>query len=111
MRTVNAVLFGKTGTLTKGEPTVAGIHPVGDPHNDDDVLTLAAAAEADSEHPLARAIGGAAQQRGLDIPAATNSSSSPAVGVKATVAGTDIEVGGPYLVEQQDQDELPIDDP
>jgi len=110
MRTVNAVLFDKTGTLTKGEPTVTGIHPVGDQHNDDDVLALAAAAEADSEHPLARAIVGAAQQRGLEIPAATNFSSSPAVGVKATVAGTDIEVGGPYLLEQHDQDELAIAD-
>lgn len=110
MRTVNAVLFDKTGTLTKGEPTVTGIHPVGDQHNDDDVLALAAAAEADSEHPLARAIVGAAQQRGLEIPAATNFSSSPAVGVKATVAGADIEVGGPYLLEQHDQDELAIAD-
>lgn len=108
MRTVNAVLFDKTGTLTKGEPTVTGTHPVGDQHNDDDILALAAAAEADSEHPLARAIVGAAQQRGLEIPAATNFSSSPAVGVKATVAGADIEVGGPYLLEQYEQDELAI---
>lgn len=107
MRTVNAVLFDKTGTLTKGEPTVTGTHPVGDQH-DDDILALAAAAEADSEHPLARAIVGAAQDRGLEIPAASDFSSSPAVGVKATVAGADIEVGGPYLLEQYEQDELAI---
>src|SRR5690625_3475837 len=55
MRTVDAVLFDKTGTLTKGEPTVTGIHPVGD-NTEDDILALAAAAEADSEHPLATAI-------------------------------------------------------
>jgi Cu2+-exporting ATPase len=52
MRTVDAVLFDKTGTLTKGEPTVTAIDPV-EGRDEDDVLALAAAAEADSEHPLA----------------------------------------------------------
>ena len=94
MRTVDAVLFDKTGTLTKGEPTVTGIHPVGD-RTEDDVLALAAAAETDSEHPLATAIVGAARTRDLDVPGATDFSSSPAVGVKATVKDTVIEVGGP----------------
>jgi Cu2+-exporting ATPase len=106
MRTVDTVLFDKTGTLTKGEPTVTGIEPVGD-HSEDEVLLLAAAAEGDSEHPLARAIVGAATSRGLDVPAAVDFSSSPAVGVRATVAGTVTEVGGPYLLEQYDLAELP----
>ena len=52
MRTVDAVLLDKTGTLTKGEPTVTGIDAA-DGRSDDEVLALAAAAEADSEHPLA----------------------------------------------------------
>ena len=109
MRTVDAVLFDKTGTLTKGEPTVTGIYPVGD-HTEDDILALAAAAEADSEHPLASAIVGAARTRELDVPAATEFSSSPAVGVKATVKDTVIEVGGPYLLDHHAQDELAIAD-
>jgi Cu2+-exporting ATPase len=109
MRTVDSVLFDKTGTLTKGEPTVTGIHPVGD-HTEDDVLALAAAAETDSEHPLAHAIVGAARTRELDVPGATDFSSSPAVGVKATVNGTVIEVGGPYLLDHHAQDELAIAD-
>ncbi|HLS01560.1 MAG TPA: heavy metal translocating P-type ATPase [Beutenbergiaceae bacterium] len=109
MRTVDAVLFDKTGTLTKGEPTVTGIHPVGD-RTKDAVLALAAAAEADSEHPLAHAIVGAARTRELDVPAATEFSSSPAVGVKATVAGTVIEVGGPYLLERYGLAEIAIAD-
>ncbi|WP_370687254.1 heavy metal translocating P-type ATPase [Corynebacterium sp. CCUG 70398] len=107
MRTVDSVLFDKTGTLTKGEPTVTGIHPVGD-RTKDEVLALAAAAEADSEHPLAQAIVGAARARKLDVPGATDFSSSPAVGVKATVNDTAIEVGGPYLLDHHSQDELGI---
>ena len=109
MRTVDAVLFDKTGTLTKGEPTVTAIDPT-DTRTEDEVLALAAAAEADSEHPLARAIVGAARTRELDVPAASDFSSSPAVGVKATVDGTVIEVGGPYLLDQHEADELPVAD-
>lgn len=55
MRTVDTVLFDKTGTLTKGEPTVVDARPTGD-LDQDTLLALAAAAEADSEHPLARAV-------------------------------------------------------
>ena len=107
MRTVDSVLFDKTGTLTKGEPTVTEIHPAGD-RTKDELLALAAAAEADSEHPLARAIVGAARTRNIDVPGATDFSSSPAVGVKATVNDTVIEVGGPYLLDHHSQDELAI---
>src|SRR5690625_2248280 len=109
MRTVDAVLFDKTGTLTKGEPTVTAIDPVGD-RSEDEVLALSAAAEADSEHPLARAITGAAQTKELRVPKAADFSSSPAVGVKATVDGTAIEVGGPYLLQQHSATELPVAD-
>src|SRR6476469_5794054 len=81
MRTVDTVLFDKTGTLTRGEPTVIAFAC------DADALRLAAAAEAQSEHPLARAIVEAAGRRGLAVPAATDFTSSPAVGVSATVDG------------------------
>src|SRR5699024_10726397 len=54
MRTVDSVLFDKTGALTKGEPTVTGVEAL--ERTEGEVLALAAAAEADSEHPLARAI-------------------------------------------------------
>ena len=109
MRTVDAVLFDKTGTLTKGEPTVTAIDTTGG-RDKEYVLALAAAAEADSEHPLARAITGAAQARGVAVPQAIDFSSSPAVGVKATVDGEVIEVGGPYLLEKHSAEELPIAD-
>ena len=99
MRTVNAVLFDKTGTLTKGEPTVTAIAPVGD-LTADAVLAIAAAAEADSEHPLAVAIVRTAHERELPLRKATGFSSSPAVGVTATVDGHEIRVGGPRLLEE-----------
>lgn len=105
MRTVGAVLFDKTGTLTKGEPTVTEVAATDRPEND--LLALAAAAEADSEHPLARAIVAAARRRGLDIPAAGDFSSSPAVGVSALVNGQRVQVGGPALLEQAGQAALP----
>jgi P-type E1-E2 ATPase len=60
MRTVDAVLFDKTGTLTSGDHAVTGI--VADEMTDDELLALAAAVEADSEHPLARAIVRAASE-------------------------------------------------
>ncbi|GAB3742326.1 heavy metal translocating P-type ATPase [Nocardiopsis nanhaiensis] len=108
-RTVQAVLFDKTGTLTKGEPTVTAIEPA-EGRDQDEVLALAAAAEADSEHPLARAIRDAAAARELRPPRAEDFSSSPAVGVKATVEGAVVEVGGPHLLQERDVAERPIAD-
>ncbi|WP_333891980.1 heavy metal translocating P-type ATPase [Mycolicibacterium gadium] len=104
MRTVGAVLFDKTGTLTKGEPTVTGIATTGRPENE--VLAWAAAAEADSEHPLARAIVEAARRRGLTVPRSSEFSSSPAVGVAALVDGRRVRVGGPRLLAEVGSDEL-----
>jgi P-type Cu2+ transporter len=114
MRTVRAVLFDKTGTLTRGEPAVTAIATTGGPSEgaavsraEDDVLALAAAAESDSEHPLARAIVDAARRRGLSIPRPSGFSSSPAVGVTAEVGGRRVRVGGPRLLEEAGQAEMP----
>ncbi len=106
MRTVGVVLFDKTGTLTKGEPAVAAVATAAD-RAGDQVLALAAAAESDSEHPLARAIVAAARGRGLAIPSATGFTSSPAVGVAADVDGLRVRVGGPRLLEDVGQSEMP----
>lgn len=105
MRTVNAVLFDKTGTLTKGEPTVGEVHPLAG-MDADTLLGLAAAAESDSEHPLAKAIVRAAAERGLKLPKASGFSSSPAVGVTATIAGAEVRVGGPLLLAEVEGAEL-----
>ncbi|WP_229790583.1 heavy metal translocating P-type ATPase [Mycetocola manganoxydans] len=107
MRTVTSVLFDKTGTLTKGEPVVSSTKTA-DGQSEDEVLALAAAAESDSEHPLARAIVAAARSRKLDIPTATDFQSSPAMGVVGHVGGRTISVGGPYMLEHHEVSELPV---
>ena len=99
MRTVDTVLFDKTGTLTKGEPRVSGVAVVdGD---EDGLLRLAAAVEADSEHPLARAIVAAARARAAgDLPAAGDFRSMTGRGVQARVQGATVAVGGAALLRQ-----------
>ena len=96
-RTVDAVLFDKTGTLTKGEHVVVGVAGAG--IADDEVLRLAAAVEADSEHPLARAIVTAARARG-PVPRAEGFRSLTGRGVQARVEGVDLAVGGPALLRE-----------
>jgi Cu2+-exporting ATPase len=98
MRTVGAVLFDKTGTLTKGRPAVRDVTGVGVPA--DEVLRLAAAVEASSEHPLAKAIVSAATANG-GIPNASDFRALPGRGVQAVVDGTPVEVGGPALLRER----------
>jgi P-type Cu2+ transporter len=105
MRLVDAVLFDKTGTLTKGEHAVTGIASLDGA--DGQVLALAAAAEADSEHPLARAIVRAAQEQHLDLPKSNGFRSFAGRGVEATVDGTPIAVGGPALLRKRHID-IPV---
>ncbi|GAA4522748.1 heavy metal translocating P-type ATPase [Brachybacterium paraconglomeratum] len=104
MRTVDAVLFDKTGTLTKGEPVLAEIITRG--AQEPEVLALAAAAEAESEHPLARAIVAKAQAEGVQISSGSDLSSTPALGVSARVDGHEIRVGGPRLLEETGANEI-----
>ncbi|MFI6428565.1 heavy metal translocating P-type ATPase [Promicromonospora sp. NPDC050880] len=107
MRTVDTVLFDKTGTLTEGKPVVTEVSTATGAGLDGDALVaLAAAAEQDSEHPLARAIVRAAQERGAVLSQASGFTSSPAVGVTATVDGHEVRVGGPRLLQETGQDEL-----
>src|SRR5699024_9797276 len=67
---------------------------------------LAAAAESDSEHPLARAVTAAARDLGLEMPRATDFTSEPAEGVTAEVDGRTVAVGGPYLLDRHGHAEL-----
>ncbi|MFE6699216.1 heavy metal translocating P-type ATPase [Streptomyces sp. NPDC057718] len=93
---IDLVALDKTGTLTEGTPRVTSIRPLpGTGLDEDGLLTLAAAAEHPSEHPLARAVVDAARERGLHLPEATGFSSAPGEGVTATVEGRTVQVGSP----------------
>ncbi|MGW4499997.1 heavy metal translocating P-type ATPase [Micromonospora sp. NPDC004336] len=98
MRTVDAVLFDKTGTLTRGAHTVTATAATGGA-GEDEVLRIAGAVEADSEHPLARALVAVARDRGLAA-VARDFRSLPGRGVQAVVDGTAWAVGGPALVRE-----------
>jgi P-type Cu2+ transporter len=102
MRAVDAVLFDKTGTLTRGRPQVTGMAAAGP--DGDALLRLAGAVEADSEHPLARAIVAAARERG-PLPAASGFRAMTGRGVQAEVDGAAVAVGGPALLRQLGLDE------
>ncbi len=83
---VRVVAFDKTGTLTVGRPRVTDVVPQGEAvSTPDELLALAAAVEARSEHPLARAIVAAAQERGLAVPAARDLQAAPGKGVTAHI--------------------------
>ncbi|WP_406254035.1 heavy metal translocating P-type ATPase [Streptomyces chartreusis] len=93
---IDAVALDKTGTLTEGAPRVVDVRPLRERGLDEaELLTLAAAAEHPSEHPLARAVVDAARERGLDLPAAEGFTSAPGIGVRAVVGGRTVEVGAP----------------
>ena len=106
MRTVDVVLFDKTGTLTRGEPELKDL-AAAEGTDRDELLALAAAAESDSEHPLARAIVAAARGRGLQVPQASGFTSLTGRGVRATIGGRTILVGGPALLREVGADEPP----
>ncbi|MCX5416203.1 heavy metal translocating P-type ATPase [Streptomyces sp. NBC_00059] len=92
----DAVALDKTGTLTEGTPRVTDVRPLtGSGLTEDALLALAAAAEHASEHPLARAVVNAAQERRLPQAPAGDFASAPGTGVAATVDGHRISVGSP----------------
>ena len=101
MRNVDVVLFDKTGTLTRGNHAVVD-HTAIEGYDADEVLALAAAAESDSEHPVARAIVDAAGERDLTVSSASDFEAITGRGVTANVDGTTVAVGGPALLDHLD---------
>jgi Cu2+-exporting ATPase len=100
---LDTVVLDKTGTLTRGEPDVVAV-ATADGVDEDEVLRLVAAAEGDSEHPLAQAIVNAARARGLRIPRAESFEAVPGHGLLATVEGHRLAVGNTRLLEREGVD-------
>ena len=94
---LDTVVLDKTGTITAGRPVLTDVRPAGR-WDEDELLALVAAAESDSEHPLAAAILAGARQRGLAIPASAGFGSVTGQGVRATVDGHPVLVGSARLL-------------
>ena len=94
---LQAVVLDKTGTLTRGEPSVTDVAT----HNgftDTEVLRLAASTERASEHPVAQAIVAAARADSLELEAATKAQALPGRGVTATVGSHSVMIGNQALI-------------
>ncbi len=102
-REVDVVIFDKTGTLTKGQPILAAVAG----SDEAEILRLAASVEADSEHPLARAIVAGAGSRGIEALPATEFEALPGLGARATVDGRQVVVGGPRLLAEAGLQPMP----
>jgi Cu+-exporting ATPase len=98
LREVDVVLLDKTGTLTLGTPRLTDVVPL--PGRDEDaLLALAAAAEAQSEHPIGEAVVEAARARGLVLPPVTAFQTETGLGVEATVDGRAVLLGNRAFLE------------
>ena len=97
---LQVVALDKTGTITKGEPSVTDIVPLNafDPA---ELLRLAAVAERGSEHPLGQAVVKAAQERGLTLTQPQSFEAESGRGIRAVVDGKTVLVGSPRFIREQ----------
>jgi P-type Cu2+ transporter len=97
---LDTVVLDKTGTLTRGEPEVVAI-ATADGVPEDEILRIVAAAERESEHPLAEAIVTEALARGLELPRVESFEAVPGHGALATVEGRRLAIGNARLLERE----------
>jgi Cu2+-exporting ATPase len=98
-RNLDMVIFDKTGTLTRGSPALSGV-AAAPGSNESDLLALAAAVEANSEHPLAKAIVAKAKRRNLPTLQAADFEAVPGRGARARVNRKSVIIGGPRLLTE-----------
>jgi Cu2+-exporting ATPase len=98
-RNLDIVIFDKTGTLTRGSPAISEILAVPGT-SESELIALAAAVEANSEHPLAKAVIGEAKRRSVLHLQASNFQALAGQGTRAIVDGKSIMVGGPRLLAE-----------
>jgi heavy metal translocating P-type ATPase len=99
LRRVQRVVFDKTGTLTEGHPGLREIVPVG--CTEEELLALAGAVEAGSEHPLARAVVEEAFKRGIALPEVQGFEAVTGQGVRAHLGDKKLIVGSPAFLASQ----------
>ena len=99
MEKVDTLVIDKTGTLTEGKPSLAAVQPAGG-FDEQMLLSLAAAAERGSEHPLAEAIVRGAAERGISPAAADRFESVTGKGVRAAVSGKQVVIGTASMLRE-----------
>lgn len=100
MGKVDCITFDKTGTLTNGTLVVSDIHTLNESIDRDYLLSLAASAEAYSEHPLAKAVVDYAREQGIPIQSAIDFQMTPGKGIQVTVDGQALLCGNPAYLEE-----------
>lgn len=96
---INTIVFDKTGTITKGKPEVTDVEDVGS-MDEDEVLTISASLEKQSEHPLAEAIYSYAQEEGVILKEVDKFSAIPGHGVKGTIGKIEYYFGNRKLITE-----------
>ena len=111
MKDINAIVFDKTGTITKGKPELTDI-VLGSTNNfkKEEVLKLAASVESASEHPLASAIVNAAEEKELSLKNVNNFESITAKGVKGEIDGKEVLIGNERLFSEKNIDVVDLKD-
>lgn len=98
-RRITTVILDKTGTLTRGAPSVTAVMPANG-WGEAELLRLAAAAEVGSEHPLGQAVVRRAQEAGLDLPRPDHFEVAAGRGVRAVVGGREVVLGTRAFLEE-----------
>ena len=98
---LDTVVLDKTGTITRGKPSLTDVVPVGG-QDESELLRLVASAEVDSEHPLASAIVTGAKDRGMELVRVTTFDAVTGKGVRATVEGRELLIGNARLLRDAD---------
>lgn len=107
MGRIDTIAFDKTGTLTYGKLTVSDVEPIGD-NSKEDVLTVCAAVESRSEHPLGKAVTEYAKSLNIDIPEPSNTVVTAGKGLSAVVGGKKVICGSERFVTESGTD-VPAD--
>ncbi|HMB01039.1 MAG TPA: heavy metal translocating P-type ATPase, partial [Spirochaetota bacterium] len=100
MKDVKTIIFDKTGTITEGKPRVTDIIPA-EGYDENNLLTLAASAEAGSEHPLGRAIVKAAKEKNVKLQKIKDFKAVTGKGIKAQLAKSNVTVGSSNFIEEK----------
>jgi len=107
LRKVDTLVVDKTGTLTEGRPALVAVEPA-EGMAEDELLRLAAALERGSEHPLAEAIVRGAEERGHELPKASDFGSVTGKGVRGSVQGRDVALGNLAMMAEVGVDPGPL---